>query len=190
MTSENERRLYRFQWLERLEQAHAERYLKLFNQVLERDNTVGFPGPFDAAMGQRVVQELDRELRAGRAHLLVAEEGERFLFQATLVQSGSPNNRHMAGIFRAMVDPSERGQGLMWQTLPVFISKCQSLGVDLVYIDVRAGCSAEKVWRHMGFKPFGVLPGYSRVNGQSYDGIYMYMSVPEAAEIARRRMLE
>ena len=180
---------YSFRWLNCLEPEHAERYLQLFLRVLQQDTTVGFPGPFDAATGQRVAQDLDRELRAGRAHLLVAEEGGRFLFQATLVQSGSPNNRHMASIFRAMVDPSERGQGLMWQTLPMFLSKCQSLGVELVTIDVRAGSPAEKIWKHMGCTPYGVLPGYSRVNGQSYDGIYMYMSVPQAIELVRQRKL-
>lgn len=189
MPSEHKEPSYQLQWLDRLEPEHAERYLGLYHRVLERDNTVGFPGPIDAETGQRLVRDLDRELRAGRAHLLVAGSEGHFLFQATLVQSGSPNNRHMAGIFRAMVDPAERGQGLMWRTWPVFISKCEELGISLVHIDVRAGSPAEKIWKHMGFKPFGVLPGYSRINGQSYDGIYMYITVPEALAIMSQRGL-
>ncbi len=180
---------YQLRWLDRLEPEHARRYLELYLRVLERDSTVGFPGPFDEATGQQLVQSLDRELRAQRAHLLVADTGERFLFQATFIQSGAPNNRHMATIFRAMVEPSGRGQGLMWQTLPAFISKCRELGVDVVTLDVREGSPAEQVWKHMGFKPYGVLPDYSRVHGKSYSGVYMYMTVSEGLEIARKRNL-
>ncbi|MBZ4420145.1 GNAT family N-acetyltransferase [Myxococcus sp. RHSTA-1-4] len=180
---------YQLRWLDRLEPEHAKRYLELYLRVLERDSTVGFAGPFDEATGQNIVRHLDAELRARRAHLLVAEAGERFLFQATCIQSGAPNNRHMATVYRAMVDPSERGQGLMWRTLPAFISKFRELGVDVVTLDVREGSPAEQVWRHMGFKPYGVLPDYARVHGKSYAGVYMYMTTPELVEIVRKRNL-
>ncbi|WP_224364188.1 GNAT family N-acetyltransferase [Hyalangium versicolor] len=180
---------YQFRWLDRLVPEHAERYLGLYLRVLERDSTVGFPGPFEPAVGQKIVADLNRDLSEKRCHLLVADTGSSFLFQGTLIQSGSPNNRHMAGVFRAMVDPEVRGHGVMWRTLPAFISKCRELGVELVYLDVRAGSPAEQIWKHMGFKVFGVLPGYSRVDGQLFDGIYMYLSVAEAFEIARKRNL-
>jgi RimJ/RimL family protein N-acetyltransferase len=189
MANENGKQV-RFRWLDRLEPVHAERYVKLLNQVLEKDTTVGFPGPLDAATGQKVAQDLDRDLRAGRCHLLIAEDDEKFVFQSTVIQSGSPNNRHMAGIFRSMVEPSERGQGMIWQAMPVYIAKFQELGVETVWLDVRAGCPAEKAWKHIGFKQFGVLPDYSRVNGQSYDGVYLYILVREAVEILRQRKMK
>jgi RimJ/RimL family protein N-acetyltransferase len=180
---------YELRWLDRLEPEHAERYLRLYLRVLERDSTVGFAAPFEPAVGQRIAEDLDRELRAGRSHLLVADTGKDFLFQATFIQSGSPNNRHLAGIYRAMVDPEVRGLGMTWRAMRPIISKCQELGVERVTLDVRAGSPAEQAWKHMGFKVFGVLPGYSRVNGQLFDGIYMSMTVAEGLEIARQRGL-
>ncbi|HEU4409076.1 MAG TPA: GNAT family N-acetyltransferase [Polyangiaceae bacterium] len=177
---------FRFRWLDRLEPPEARKYLALFRRVLERDSTVGFPRPFDDATGEKIARDLDRDLREGRSHLLVAEGGDRFVFQATLVQNGSPNNRHLAGVFRAMVDPEVRGGGLMWRTLPHFIERCEALGVERVYLDVRAGCPAERAWKHMGFEVFGVLPGYAIVDGQSYDGVYMHMTVARGREIVRR----
>jgi len=180
---------YQLRWLDRLEPEHAEHYLRLYLSVLRQDSTVGFARPFEPAVGQKLVEDLDRELRAGRSHLLVADTGTSFLFQMTFIQSGSPNNRHLAGIYRAMVDPEVRGNGMMWRAMLPIISKCKELGVEQVHLDVRAGSPAEQIWKHMGFKVFGVMPGYSRVNGQLFDGVYMYMSVAEGLEIARQRSL-
>lgn len=176
----------RFRWLDRLEPAEAAKYLALYQRVLARDSTVGFPRPFDAATGEALARGLDRDLREGRCHVLVAEGRERFVFQATFVQSPSPNNRHTASIFRAMVDPGARGGGLMWQSLPFFLEKCAALGVELVSLDVRAGSPAEQAWKHMGFEVYGRLPGYSIVDGQSYDGVYMFMTVARGRELLHR----
>lgn len=77
----------------------------------------------------------------------------------------------------------------MWQTLPAFLSKCRELGVELVLLDVREGSAAEQVWKHMGFKVYGVLPDYSRVDGKSFAGVYMYMTTAEGLEVARKRNL-
>jgi predicted GNAT family N-acyltransferase len=178
--------VFTFRWLDRLEPAAASKYLALFQRVLAQDTTVGYPRPFDAATGASIARGLDRDLREEKCHLLVAEDHERFVFQATLVQSPSPNNRHTAGIYRAMVDPSVRGGGLMWQSMPFFIQQCTALGIELVSLDVRAGSPAEQIWKHMGFEVFGRLPGYAVVDGQRHDGVYMYMTVARGIELMRQ----
>jgi hypothetical protein len=62
------------------------------------------------------------------------------------------------------------------------LEKCQEQNIECLCIDTKKGSSAEKKWRQIGFKIYGILPDYSRINGESFDGVYMFMDVNKMIE--------
>ncbi|ACY18649.1 GNAT family N-acetyltransferase [Haliangium ochraceum] len=166
-------------WTDALDESQKTEIALLLNRVLEVDDTVGFPGPIPHERALTVATELDEAIRTGRSHLLVAKQGERFVGQCVLIPSASPNNRHVGWVVRSMIDPSMRLNGLVRRALPPLVERCDALGIEVLCIDVRVGTPAETIWRHVGFQPIGILPDYSRVNGKSSDGLYMYQRVAD-----------
>ncbi|WP_437757461.1 N-acetyltransferase family protein [Sorangium sp. So ce1389] len=173
---------FRWLWLDAIDELRRERLARMLNRVLETDDTVGFPGPIPHEEALRVVDELDRAVRARHSYLLLLEDEQRVGSQLILVPNRSPNNRHVGWVFRAMVDPEFRRLGVAARGSRLLVEKSEELGLERLCIDVRAGTPAESIWKHFGFEPFGRLPDYARVKGQSVEGIYMHQTVARLKE--------
>jgi hypothetical protein len=99
----------------------------------------------------------------------------------TLVPNGSPNNRHIGSIFRAMVDPELRTANLLPTACGHIVERCRRLGVETLCIDSRLGSRAAQLWQALGFREYGRLPDYARVGATRYEGVYLYQPVDELA---------
>jgi len=173
----------RWQWLDMIDPPRQESMARLLNRVLEVDDTVGHPGPIPHAEALAIVGDMAKDVEARRSYVLVAEAEDDIVGQCVLVPNRWPNNRHIAWVVRTMIEPGSRARGILSHGLRLLGKKGEELGLSTICIDVRRGTSVEALWRRMGFKVFGVLEDYSRVNGKSFEGAYMFQTV---AELRRR----
>jgi len=168
-------------WPARIDAALRPELEAFLARVLAVDDTVGFPGPLAPAQAARVFDALDRDLAEQRSHLLVGRLDGRVVGQCTLVPNGSPNNRHIGSIFRAMVDPELRTANLLPTACSHIVERCRQLGVETLCIDSRLGSRAAQLWQALGFREYGRLADYARVGATRYDGVYLVQPVDELA---------
>lgn len=166
-------------WPLRVDAELRPQLLGLLDRVLAVDDTVGFPGRLTATEADRVIDALDRDLGHQRCQALVARLDGRVVGQCTLVPNGSPNNRHLGSIFRAMIDPDLRTANLLPAACGHIVERCRALGVEILCIDTRVGSRAARLWQALGFQEYGRLPGYARVGATRYDGLYLYQRVED-----------
>jgi GNAT superfamily N-acetyltransferase len=156
--------------------------VSLINATVTDGGTLGFIEPLDAEQAQHFLSALSRKIKQGETHALyAAAEGEPVFF-VLLNLSSMPNCRHSAELAKGVVSPHFRGRGLVQAAFKSLISRARSLGVEQFVLDVRAHSRAHQVWEYFGFKTWGVLEDYVRINGQRHAGHYMAQSVDALAE--------
>lgn len=178
----------KLRWLETIDERVANGLSCLINRVLERETTIGFPGPLDPDAGRLLISQMNEDLKARRRHVLIAEKGETIVGQVILTPHHLPNCHHLIELSRGIIDPSYRGAGLALSAFEAIAGKCEELNSEVIYLDVRAGTMAAELWKSFGFVPFGKMPDYARVGGRRYQGLYMSQTVASLKEhVARLR---
>nr|QKW93907.1 N-acetyltransferase domain-containing protein [Vitiosangium cumulatum] len=175
-------------WAERLDEEEALQLIELMNAVIERDPTIGFSSRIDRESGLELMADVDQDIAKGNSHLLLVSAPDRRLLGMGLMrQSKLPHCRHLAEVQIGFIHPSVRGGGILEAMFSELIRKCQALEADLLMIDVQEGTRSERLWRTLGFLPYGRLEDYARVGQRTHAGIYMYQYV---ADLARRLELD
>ncbi len=176
----------KLRWVDKIDDRTSVGILRVMNQVLKRETTIGFPGPLDAVSGQSVIANLHESVKARRSHVLVAEQGDMLVGQVILTPHHLPNCSHLVELSRGIIDPSFRGAGLALAAFREIAKKCDEIGAEVIYLDVRAGTVAAELWKSFGFAPFGKLTDYARVSGRRYQGLYMSQRVSSLKETLER----
>lgn len=167
-------------WPEQIDMQLGEKILKAMNRVLEREDTIGFPGPLSYHDGMEIISELNSAVLAGHVHVLLARNSEGDIVGHSLLsQKQLPNCRHVGEISRTFADPSYRGLTILRLGVKAILEKCDQLSIEMLQLDVRAGTRIYELWKRMGFEPIGIMPDYARVNGKKLNGCYMYQTVQE-----------
>jgi ribosomal protein S18 acetylase RimI-like enzyme len=167
------------EWIRRIGAKQGHEIVALMNRTLQEETTIGFPGPLDEETARNVITRLNRDMRAASRHVLVAKIDGVIVGQLVLTPNSTPNHRHIVELTRGTIDPSFRGAGLALLAFREVARKCEELGRELICLDVRAGSVAAMWWQHFGFKPYGLLPDYSRVGDKRYQGLYLYQTVAD-----------
>lgn len=163
----------RLEWLRDIDVNQGTQILQLMNRTLEEETTIGFPGPLDDETGYVVMRQLRADVEAGRRHVLVAIKDGAIVGQLILTPNSTPNHHHIVELTRGVIDPSFRGGGLALLAFEEVARKCEELKREVICLDVRVGTMAAIWWQHFGFKPYGLLPDYSRVGKKRYQGLFL-----------------
>lgn len=175
----------RLEWLDDFPVTLQEQVLDLMNEVLSKETTIGFPGPLSYTEGMRWMAGTARALAAKDKHLLLFRSiDDEVVGHVLMTPSALPNCRHIAEISRTFVHPDYRGVSVIRMGLRSVLEKAESLNIDVIQLDVRAGTRIAKLWQALGFQVIGKMEDYARVNGESFAGLFMYQHVKEL----RRRL--
>jgi GNAT superfamily N-acetyltransferase len=169
-------------WLQDVDTKMGTKILQLMNRTLREETTIGFPGPIAEEEGMVLMRQLGADIAAARRHVLVAEKDGFIVGQLILTPNSSPNHWHIVELTRGTIAPSFRGGGLALRAFHEVAKKCDELGREVICLDVRAGTLAAMWWQHFGFKPYGLLSDYSRVDDKKYEGLYLTQTTAELKE--------
>ncbi len=176
----------KLRWLDEIDEKTGAGILSVMNHVLKYETTIGFPGPLDPAEGERLIASLNEDVKAKRCHVLIAEQSGTVVGQLILTPHRLPNCKHLVELSRGIIDPSFRGAGLALSAFKEIANKCNEIGGEVIYLDVRAGTVAAELWKSFGFVPFGRLTDYARVNGRRYQGLFMSQKTSSLKEHLER----
>ena len=169
-----------FSWVSSLNQKDRKEILELMQIVIKSQGAIGFPAPLPTEEGERLMSQLNQDIKKYVKHLLVIRNEKKIIVgQAILTQNCLPNCAHRAEVSRAMIHPSYRGLGLVKKGLQAVIKKCEELKIESIELDVRARTSLSRLWEQIGFQIIGENPDYVRINQKVIAGFYMRQSINE-----------
>jgi hypothetical protein len=168
-----------YAWPASIDSALAEGIVQLMRQTTQSAPFIGFDTTINDEQASRYVEELKANLASGKCHLLAISAANHgpLIAKCVLRRNLNPNNRHIADLSKGMISEKYRG-GLVLAAAFVEISRlCDAQGIELLTLDVRAGTHAERAWERFGFRTYGLLEDYARVEGHSIAGRFMAQPV-------------
>lgn len=142
------------------------------------DGILGYADP-SAAQSRGFATGLVRAVDEGAGHVLLGSDEEGIIAMCVMTPNLMPNCRHIAEVSKAFLLPRVRGTRALLELTVQVCAKAREVGVELFTIDVREGAKAHRVWQHLGFRTYGVLEDYARVDGRTFRGHYMSITVDE-----------
>jgi hypothetical protein len=175
-----------FQWLERMTGDDLTAIHQLQNTVIAEDNNNGFRR--SRSVDDYYFQQLKNDVNTGLKKVLIIKDQNRYYGQVILNFFHQDTYAHRADISSLMLVKAIRSKQVSLQVAECLISECERSNLAVVTIDVRAGTGQEKLWKYLGFTPYGELPWYSKVGEQWYSGILMFQNIDQMKVLLKRRL--
>ncbi|MDJ0387783.1 GNAT family N-acetyltransferase [Roseomonas sp. E05] len=142
--------------------------------------SIGFLLPMRAGEAEAFWRGQEAALREGSRRVLVARQGGRILGTGALALAGMPNGRHRAEVSKVMVHPEARRQGIGRAIMLALEGLARDLRRPLLVLDTRSGDAGEALYRSLGWRPAGQVPGYALDNdGSGVSTTFMYRRLGE-----------
>jgi hypothetical protein len=169
-----------YRWHRRVDDALAERIVELMRHTSASAPIIGFAEEISDEAAAAYIADLRANLDARKCRLLVISTSAGFLIGlCTLRRNLNPNIGHIADLAKGMIRETHRGGLVLPAAFHEIALQCESDGVEVVTLDVRAGTPAHKTWERFGFSTWGVMPDYARAQGVTHAGHFMMQSVAD-----------
>jgi hypothetical protein len=169
-----------YAWPSRTDPLLESQMIALLRETSAASPVIGFGPAISDAEAATYIEELRANLAAGKWRLLTIRNRDAALIGlCTLRRNFNPNNRHLADLCKGMIAEKYRGGIVLPAGLYEIALQCEVDGVEVLTLDVRVDAPARTVWEKSGFIAYGRLEDYSRVNGQTFNGLFMAQSVSQ-----------
>jgi GNAT superfamily N-acetyltransferase len=150
-------------------------FVELLQETINGGGALGFHAPLAAEDARDYWQALRTELVLGSRVLLVASENGRIVGSGQLALAPWQNAAHRATIEKLFVSAAMRGRGIARALINALQDAARLRGRSLLLINARRAAPAERLYKSLGYREFGVIPGYAMgPNGERYDSVCMY----------------
>ena len=140
--------------------------------------SIGFVLPLASAELDAYWRDVLEAVRERGRILLGAFEGETLIGSVQLAPEPRANGRHRAEVMKLMVLRSHRGRGVGRALMQALLDAARASGRTLLLLDVRTDDPAERLYRALGFVPFGRVPGHAQSpDGRLADTSFYYMQL-------------
>jgi acetyltransferase len=141
-------------------------------------SSLGFVPPVSAEAGLAYWRSLRPELQNGSRVLMVAHAGERIIGTGQLEIPHWPSAPHRAELQKVAVTAALRGHGIGKVLISALHDAARRLGRSLLILNARHGGAAERLYKRLGYREAGVVPGYTvGPAGERYDCITLYQEL-------------
>jgi GNAT superfamily N-acetyltransferase len=109
---------------------------------------------------------------------VVAEDTGRVVGTVMCVFAPQPNQPYRADVAKMLVLSSHRKHGLGAALLTAIEAEALKAGKTLLVLDTTAGSAADRLYRRMGWTPFGTAPGYAYApDGRLADATFFFKQI-------------
>ena len=154
-------------------------FIELLQESVNEGASLGFHAPLAYADALEYWQSLRPQLESGSRVLLAAYAQDRVIGSGQLSLAPWANGKHRASIEKLFVSEAERGRGMGRALLTALQEAARLRGRSLLLINARRDDPAEHLYKRMGYREFGVIPGYTvGTDGQRLDNVCLYRELP------------
>lgn len=114
-------------------------------------------------------------LAAGDRLLLVAEREGAVVGTVMCLFAPQPNQRYRAEVSKMLVHSAARRQGVGAALMRAVEAAALAAGKTLLMLDTETGSAGDRLYRRMGWTPFGIVPGMAWTpDGRFADATFFY----------------
>ncbi|PHK94758.1 GNAT family N-acetyltransferase [Pseudoroseomonas rhizosphaerae] len=136
--------------------------------------SIGFLHPMPPGEAEGWWRGLEGSLCDGSRRVLVARQEGRILGTGALALAGLPNGRHRAEVSKLMVHPAARRRGIARALMLALEGIAAAEGRTLLVLDTKTGDAGEPLYRGLGWREAGAIPGYALRSGGGVDATMFY----------------
>ncbi len=151
------------------------RLAEILRACVDAGASISFLPPLAQATARGFWRRAVSAVAAGERAILGAWADGVLVGTVTLDLATPPNQPHRADIAKLLVHPAARRQGLARALMACAEDEARRAGRRLLTLDTRAGDLAESLYRTMGWREAGRIPGYAlAADGAEYDTVLFY----------------
>ena len=172
--------------VERLDTAAAvsaeRRLTEILCACVDAGASVSYMPPLAADVARGFWKRAAAEVAAGTRIMLAAWHDATLVATVMLEFASSPNQPHRAEVQKLLVHPDTRRRGLARALMAQVETEARRAGKTLLTLDTRAGDAAERLYRDMGWREAGRIPGFAlNAGGEPCDTVFFWKTVPPPA---------
>lgn len=142
--------------------------------------SVGFLPPLTVAEAETYWDSVIATLATGGRALLAARAEGQIFGTVQLDLPAKPNARHRAEVQKLLVHSAARRRGVGMALMVEAEALARRLGRTLLVLDTREGDGAEHLYRRIGYREAGRIPGYARNGDGGLDATILFYRQLEA----------
>jgi GNAT superfamily N-acetyltransferase len=140
--------------------------------------SVGFMHPLPKAQAEAFWRGLAADMEAGRRILFTAEDEAGIVGTVQLMPASFDNQPHRADIAKMLVHRRGRRRGVGTALVRTAEKQAREMGRWLLVLDTVPGTDAERLYRHLGWQPSGIVPDYALMpDGALTDTHFFYRNL-------------
>lgn len=153
---------------------------RLFRDTVAEGASLGYMWPFPPEEAEGFWRDIAAAVGRGDTVLFVAMLDGQIEGTVQLGLKLPPNQPHRGDIKKLMVHPGARGRGLSRLLMAAAEQAAMALGRRLLVLDTATGEPAEKIYRRLGWKEVGTIPGYAHFpDGRPCDTTIYYKALDQ-----------
>jgi GNAT superfamily N-acetyltransferase len=150
-------------------------FVQLLRETVNSGVPMGFLAPLAHGDARDYWRSLRPELQAGTRLLLAACDDVGLVGSGQLVLSLRSNSPHRAEVQKLFVAIAHRGRGVGKELMAALHDTALEHGRSLVHLNTRSGSRAEQLYKDLGYRLAGVIPGWTLgPAGERYDHATLY----------------
>jgi GNAT superfamily N-acetyltransferase len=150
-------------------------FIELLQDSVASGGALGFHAPLAAEDAREYWRGLRSELVSGSRVLLAASDKGQIVGSGQLALAPWRNATHRATIEKLFVSTAVRGRGIGEALINALEDAARLRGRSLLLINARRAAPAERLYKKLGYREFGVIPGYALgPGGERHDSVCMY----------------
>lgn len=154
-------------------------FIELLQESVNEGASLGFHAPLASADALEYWQSLRPQLESGSRVLLAAYAHNRVIGSGQLSLAPWANGRHRASLEKLFIAAAMRGHGIGKALLTALQEAARLRGRSLLLINARRDDPAERLYKRMGYREFGIISGYTvGADGQRQDNVCLYRELP------------
>lgn len=124
--------------------------------------SLNFLWPYGEEDGRRFFEKIARQVAAGETILLAAWLDGTIAGTVQLGIGQPPNQQHRADVKKLLVPRRARGKGLGAALMAAVEALAREHGRTLLCLDTAQDSGGDRLYRHLGWTRFGIVPGFAR----------------------------
>lgn len=149
------------------------RIIALYNDAIRATTVIGYSELISDEEGEVLIGNLRESLEKGAISLFTGRLEQELVCMAIISASEMPNCKHIANVYKGIVRSDQQKTGLLKSAFFNIAEYCESHGYEIITLDVRENSPPHKIWLSIGFKQYGRMEDYARVNGVSHPGVFL-----------------
>ena len=148
---------------------------EILADAVDSGSSVNFVKPFSVADAAAYWSGRTAEVRSGAIRPVVARLDGQVVGCALLVPSRNPNSRHRAEVAKVLVHRRARRRGIGTVLMGTIEEVALADGRWLLILDTTTGSDADRMYRRLGWVPFGEVPDHAlTADGVLSDTTYFF----------------